>query len=92
MNTSLGWETRLRAIWRRCCIPPEEGAGSIVDPPRIDLDPLQPITRPAANRGVAALTYGHQRFTDVAAGGRTETEPVARILVNEAPLGSREPA
>ena len=43
MNTRRGRVTRLRAICRRCCMPPEKVRGDVVDALRIDLDALHPL-------------------------------------------------
>src|SRR3954447_12625435 len=40
---------------------------------------------------VAPLAHRHQPLADVAAGRDAEAQPVARVLVHEAPLGAVEP-
>ncbi len=92
MNTRRGAETRLRAICRRCCMPPEKVRGrSSMRSGSISTCSSQ--SSPAwRSQTVVAHALGHQPFADVGAGGHAHAQAVARVLLDEAPLGAQQGA
>jgi hypothetical protein len=81
--------TRLRAICRRCCMPPEKVLRG-----RSSMRAASISTRPASRRcrgsAVVARADRHQPLADIGAGADVHAQAVARVLVDEAPVGAHQ--
>lgn len=62
----------------------------IVDPGDVDFDPAEPIASRLADVAVMAGADRHQPLADIGPGRKPKPQPVTRVLVHEAPIGSRQ--
>ena len=64
----------------------------IVDAAQVHFHPAEPVGHLLADRAIVPRPHGHQAFAHVGPGADTHAQAVARVLMNEAPVGTHQQA